>query len=536
MTKPIFLIISAVFVIGLSSCGSGSHIVLFTATSPYKVEARHNIEDEDEDILIDGTGALDDQGGTLFVRSVEKKLKMIEHYNDTLAVDWSVPLTTTAYEGWIPVISHKNGNWYCLGLDKYDDGDSIAVRTVTIDGNTHKIISDVRNCPQENDHYTVFHSPKRSPLSESSSPDLNTYVFYSMDKPEKTINIHCHIFDFSGKLLSEPELSIPIPEKYESTDFTHDGGYPLSNSKYGLLGLAIDNNKNLYAIIRSSYEAISVLKYASGSSTPEKLTATFPSKEFSTDDYWVTTQYAHFRPNATILEIAGSHQNIHKHIKMEDLTFASFDFTAKQVKSFQYKPEGKALDKLIDQSDLDYFSTSNLIYDPTTSRQFFFVEKREGGISTTTATYYSPATNHTGSRSLDWSSMSFQDAMNYSRGMACFAFDADGKPAFQLSLPKKAGSTRSDFFISDPNQSKITIYYTERDTLPAGLYVSSLDLSNGSLTTPHSILQFNGDSYIFAGQTLWQDKRNAILFASGEKRYHGGWRNGFPSILKLKQE
>src|ERR1043166_5985462 len=104
----------------LNSCGSENGHFLFTASTPYKIEARHDMEDKEGEILVDGVGALDDHGGLLEVRSVQKKIKMIEHYNDQLLIDWSIPLPITSYEAWSPSIVHKNGNWNCLGLDKYE--------------------------------------------------------------------------------------------------------------------------------------------------------------------------------------------------------------------------------------------------------------------------------------------------------------------------------------------------------------------------------------------------------------------------------
>lgn len=516
----------------LGSCGM-SNIANISATPPYAIAANHNIPDEDEDILFYHSSALDQAGGLVVIRPVEKKRKMIEHYSsDSLVNDWSIPIETDSYEQWTPTMIHRNGKLYCVGIDGYDGADSMAFRFMIVDEKAHKIVSDSRVFRDDREHSTVFHKAHKSPYSESFSPDTNAFLYYRIDVPgdDKKLNIHCQLYDYSGKLIEAPTIAIPLPA-------IHNGSDDIYMSNYGLLGMTVDNDRNYYVIIRTTFETLTVMKYHAGSfQSPESLSADFSSAKFPPSDYWIKAAYAQFRPHTQILDLAGTHRKVTRSSDMEDILVASFDFNSKNVQTFQYTPQKESLKKLIDQSDLEGFEISNFIFDPGTSRKMIVVENRIGGIVTTSTSSYSPATNHTGNAAFDWGSGSFSDAMDYCKGIICYAFEQDGKPAFQLSLPNRAGHTKSEYALSAPESSKMTVYYTERDTLPAGLYTTDLDITHGTLSSPRSVLQYGGETYILAQETQWENSKSAIMFGMGEKRYHGGWRNGNPSILMVKTQ
>jgi hypothetical protein len=486
------------------------------------------------------------------MRVAEKKKIVFEYYSaDSLGVDWSIALDKQKGDSWDLQMRYRNGLLYCMGPNIFADGDSVGIHLLTIDPKTHTIQNEQWSSKSEAGTPTIWHPrPLLLPYSTEVSPDSNLLLFYRMDNSEfynsedtvpKAAKMHCELYQSDCTLKKAFDLNIPAP---------------LSMSKPEMVlmhkGFKIDNLGNMYHIKFLQPDKLEVTQYPLGNtSAPVTLSASLKNCDLNSD-FKIASPLITFDPVTNVLLVTAVREQVSSGglfmpkvlaVMMDGasrgLVHASFDFSSKQVRSFQYDPARDFLDTLIDQKTLNDYRLIKVVHDNAQQRTHIFLEKRQKGISTSTHTSYTPRSApgqppnmNAASPASDWTTYTYHHPFNNCMGLLLLAFDDAGKPLWQYPLPKDQ-SNKIDYFFRQINPSNFEIYYVDRETKLEGLQKRNFDLASGTLSQPQNILQFESDTYILTNFTLWQNPRTALMFAAGSTMWGGQLRTRNPMIFKL---
>jgi len=535
----------------VDSCGVGNKPVV-SANPPAAILSKRDIPDDDIEIPFTPIMAMAPDGGVAMMRVAEKKKLVFEHYSaDTLGVDWSIPIDKQKGDSWDMQMQYKNGLLCCMGPHRYADGDSVAIHTMVIDPKTHTIQKEQWSSRGEAGMPTIWHPrPLLSQYSSEMSPDSNISLFYRMDNTDllnsddttpKAAKMHCEMYQSDCTPKKSFDLSIPAPVS-------------ASNAELVLIhkGFKIDNLGNMYHIKFIQPDKLEVTQYPLGNTTaPVTLSASLKNCDLNSD-FKITTPLITFDPvtNAMLVTAIRAHigsgglfmprvMSVMMDGASRGLVHASFDFSSKQVQSFQYEPERDFLDTLIDQKTLNDYRLIKVVHDNSQHRTHIFMEKRQKGISSTTTMSYTPnlkSTDPGGStaqyHASEWTSHTYHHPFNNCMGLLLLAFDDAGTPLWQYPLPKDQ-SNKIDYFLRQINPANFDIYYVDRETKLEGLQKRNFDLASGRLSQAQNILQFESDTYILTNYTLWQNPNTALMFAAGSTTWGGQLRTRNPMLFKL---
>jgi hypothetical protein len=506
--KLLLLLAAAII---LHSCGASGPSI--KAVSPAAIITQQQIPDDelDEDPIIESNN------GVTVLRYASKTEMTFYHYApNSLAPDSSISIAIKKGDHWSPLLHTSKGILHAIGVYSYSDDDSSAVRAVTIDLASHRLIADKILQPLPIEHLSrtlrmTEPEPTRSNFSKVAVSQDSSLILFTQDDYSGIMtshNIHTvvtrtFLYDLNGTLIDSLPIPMKVPDAIESTSI-----------EKVFRSIAIDNSGNRYLIRYLHPDSIVGIQYNAKTHSHEQLAARFTNIDTT---YQAKSEFpiVVFDNDRHILKLA-----LGRKINDDEIAgvmYAEFNFPVHTVRSFQYDPNSDLIKLLANNNTLSSYYVSDLYSLPTKQRTIIALRKREDVIeahSELMSRLFPGSSGHT----------------NY-LGRIYFGFDADGKPVWQNVI--QTDQDKSSIFQSLKDSSLLVEYYREYSDLSStrDLFIKGLNIQSGVPTRSDHAIECASGTYFKGEYTAWLSPDTALLVTCGSMGRL--WRNYVLNLIRL---